>query len=89
MLLLAIMAFVISLTSAAALASASVSNGKSPNASELLATPRDLDANHIPAAHPKQERQEEQTIRLDSIAARTVGSPPSSDESTHRSSSDI
>lgn len=36
----------------------------------------------------KRESQEEQTVRLDSMAARTARSPPSSDGSTRSSSSD-
>jgi hypothetical protein len=52
MLLLAIMAFVISLTSAAALASTSVSNSKSPGTSGLLRRPPRPQSNHTPTAHP-------------------------------------
>lgn len=55
--------------------------GKTP----VVASPVFLNPNELSI---KRESQEEQTIRLDSMAARTQRSPPSSDGSTRSSSSD-
>ena len=57
------------------------SSGKTPAA----ASPAFLNPNELSI---KRESQDEQTIRLDSMAARTARSPPSSDGSTRSSSSD-
>ena len=57
-------------------------NGKTPAAAS---SPAFLNPNELSI---KRESQDEQTIRLDSMAARTQRSPPSSEGSTRSSSSD-
>lgn len=56
-------------------------NGKTP----VAASPAFLNPNELSI---KRESQDEQTIRLESMAARTARSPPSSNGSTRSSSSD-